>query len=157
MPTFKDSDNIFEKHWRQFQYAMDLHVIGRSALRPIDVMTAYSRCLPAGSVRLTIFDTCVNKAQKNNLLPSDAAKVMQEIKDKLRRAIRETTFQWQDRVDREYDGLVMQGRSHAEFRSLFEKCIADMHEARIRLNCVGNIWLSSRALCVEWSCCVSGS
>ena len=89
---------------------MDLHTLGRTAVRPIDVMTANRRCLPAGSVRWRIVDTCVNKAQKDNRLPSDAARVMNEIKEKLKRAIRETTFHWQDRVEREFDGLMMQGR-----------------------------------------------
>ena len=116
-PPFKDSDMNFDRHWRQFSYALDLHVIGRTGLRPIDVMTAYRRCLPAGSIRLCIFDTCVNKAQKAKRLPGDATKVMEEIKVKLRHAIRETLMQWQDRVEREFAGLVMQGK-RLQFRCL---------------------------------------
>ena len=64
------------------------------------MMTAYHRCLPAGSVRLRFFDTCVNKAQKAKRLPSDAANVMNEIKEKIRLAIHETSMQWQNRAER---------------------------------------------------------
>ena len=79
IPKFPDKDTNFERHWRQFSHVMDLQALGRQALRPMDILVGYKGALMPGSTRLRTYDTIVNRAQKNGLLPGSAMKVMEEI------------------------------------------------------------------------------
>ena len=96
VPILKDSDADFETHWRQFQSLLDCYSFGRTAVRPIDALNYYRLALPQGSTRALIYDTIFKQAMIDGRLPNDAQGVFDEIKDRLREAIRETLFQKQD-------------------------------------------------------------
>ncbi len=61
LPVLKASDTDVDKHWRQFQSILDCHAFGRKAVRPYDVLVVYRKCLPLGSIRLRIFNTCLER------------------------------------------------------------------------------------------------
>ena len=97
LPQLNDSDVDFDKHWMQFQSILDCHSFGRKGVRPMDVLLVYRKCLPIGSARLRIFNTMFARAMKRGRLPDQAREVMDEIRTKLQRDIRETFIQKQDR------------------------------------------------------------
>ena len=131
LPVLKDSDTDFESHWRQFQSVLDCHSFGRQGVRPLEVLTVYRRCLPAGSTRLQIYEIMLKRAQKKGRLPNEAKDVLDEIKARLRTAIRETDFQREDRLDREFQALTMGQKTHAEFRAQFEGKLDELEDADI--------------------------
>ena len=106
---------------------MALQSFGRTGQRPIDLLVAYRQALIAGSIRLRIYDTIHDRANRQGLIPEQAMVVLEEIKDRMK-DIKETPFQTQIRLDNDFKGLTMGGRPHAEFRSLFEQKIDEMEE-----------------------------
>ena len=75
----------------------------------------------------------IKKARKSGKLPEYAAEVLEEVRTRLARVIRETPFQRQDRLDKEFEALQMGKLSHAEFRSLFEEKVEDMEDAKLSM------------------------
>ena len=130
IPVLKDSDTDFDRHWRQFQSILDCHNYGRTGVRPLDVLALYRKAFPAGSIRLQIYDNVQVRAQRQGRLPLQAKEVLEEIKTRIKAAIRETPFQREDRLDKEYQALVMGPKSHAEFRAQFEAPLAFLRRYR---------------------------
>ena len=87
LPVIKDSDFDFERHVREFQSILDCHTFGRRGIRPYDQLTVFRKTLPAGSVRLKVYDTAVKRARKAGKLPHDAKDVYDDIIVKLRTVI----------------------------------------------------------------------
>ena len=88
VPILKDSDADFDTHWRLFQSLLDCHSFGRTAVWPIDALNYYRLALPAGSTRLLIYDTMFKQAMIDSRLPTEAKTVFDEIKKRLKFAIR---------------------------------------------------------------------
>ena len=97
-------------------------------ISPLEVLTVYERCLPIGSVRLCIYNTRVDRARCNGRLPAEAKDVLEEVKTKVRKALFETDFQREDRLDKEFEALQMGRMTHAEFRSLWEEKTDELME-----------------------------
>ena len=76
----------------------------------------------------------VTRAQNKKRLPLEAKAVMDEIVVRLRKAIRETAFQREDRLEKEYHILQMGNRTHAEFRAQFEMKLDEMEDAGMHLD-----------------------
>ena len=57
--------------------------------------------------------------------------MLTEMKAKLRSMIFETTFQREDRLEKEFEALQMGRTSHAEFRSLWEEKLNECLEAGV--------------------------
>ena len=57
--------------------------------------------------------------------------VMEEIKERLREAFKETSFQLEDRVDKEFDRLEMGNMTHAQFDAEWDRKMDDLEEAGI--------------------------
>ena len=129
VPIFKDSDTDFERHWRAYQSLLDCHQFGRTGTRPIDVLNIFRRTLASGSTRMLIYDTIYQRASRRNRLPAEAKEVMEEVKERMSNAIKETLFQKQDRMEKEFHALEMVSKTHAEFRAQYELKIDDMEEA----------------------------
>eukprot|EP00969_Alexandrium_andersonii_P199714 8821164-Alexandrium_andersonii.AAC.1 len=72
MPVIKDSDPDVDKHRRNFQSIIDCHSFGRRGVRPLDVLTAFKKTLPAGSIRLRTCETFIDRARRQGRLPLDA-------------------------------------------------------------------------------------
>ncbi len=56
---------------------------------------------------------------------------MDEVREKLKKAIMETSFQRDDRLDKEFEALSMARMTHVEFRSLWEEKLDEMEDAEI--------------------------
>ena len=133
LPQIKDSDTDFKRHWDNFQNLIDCHSFGKKVPRPYEVLMLLAGTFPANSVRLRIYNTQVDRARKKGRLPHDAAAVLEEIKQRLKQAIRETNFQRQERVDKEFEKLEQGNRVFSEFLSLWEEKLEDMEDAEITI------------------------
>ena len=131
LPVIKDSDFDFERHVREFQSILDCHTFGRRGIRPYDQLTVFRKTLPAGSVRLKVYDTAVKRARKAGKLPHDAKDVYEDIITKLRTVIKETPMQRQERVEREFHELHMGRLPHATFRTEWEHLLDEMEDAGV--------------------------
>ena len=107
---------------------MELQAYGRNGLRPLDLLYGYRRAFNTGSIRLRTYKVIVDRAIKQGRIPEDARAVLEEVKVRIRDDIRETTMQSQTRLEAEFEALAMGGRSHSEFRSLFEEKVDEMEE-----------------------------
>ena len=134
LPVIRDADPDFDKHWRHVQSILDCHAFGRQGVRPLDVLILMKKTLAPSSSRLRTYQTLMDRARKKARLPAEAAKVLEEIKARLNSMIRETSFQREDRLDKEFERLEM-GRSttHVEFRSLFEEKLEELEDAEMGL------------------------
>ena len=133
LPVIKDTDPDLEKHIREFQSIMDCQAVGRKGVRPYDVLLVFRKTLAPGSTRLKVYETEVRRALKAKRLPGDAKAVLDEILTKLRRVIRETAMQKKERVEREFDLLVMGKLSHSTFRAEWEYCLEELEDAGVDL------------------------
>ena len=132
LPRLKDSDTDFESHWLEFQSIMDCHAHGRRAVRPLEVLIVYRKSLADGSVRQKIYDNIFRRARKARKHPEKAAEVLEEVKKKVKNAIRETDFQKTDRVDKEFQQLEQGKLSHTEFRAEWEEKLDELGEVGIK-------------------------
>ena len=107
---------------------MELQAYGRNGLRPLDLLYGYRRAFNTGSIRLRTYNLIVDRAIKQGRIPEDARAVLEEVKVRIRDDIRETTMQSQTRLEAEFEALTMGGRSHSEFRSLFEEKVDEREE-----------------------------
>ena len=107
---------------------LEISCIGQEDPRPIDVLMGYKRCLAPGSVRMRTYDLIMARAMKLGQVKDDPTTVINQLKKRMKEDIRETTFQAQSRLDKEYEALEMRGRTHGDFRSLFETKIEEMME-----------------------------
>ena len=107
--------------------------MGKKGVRPYDMLTVFRKTLAPGSTRLKVFDTVVKRARKLGRLPAEAKEVFDEVVIKLRRTIRETVMQKQERVEREFDQLQMGKLSHSTFRAEWEYCLEDLEDAGVDL------------------------
>ena len=131
LQVLKDTETDFERHYRHFQSIVDCHSVSRGVITPLEVLTLYRKCLPVGSTRERAYTTLVTRAQRNGRLPKEASAVLAEMREKLRTMIFETTFQRQDRLEKEFDALQMNKSSHTEFRSLWEEKVDECLEAGV--------------------------
>ena len=76
---------------------MDCNAYGRKEVRPLNALTVYRKALAEGSVRLRICENQAKRARKNGRLRLKAKEVLEEIKAKVKEAIKETSFQKTDR------------------------------------------------------------
>ena len=129
LPVIKDSNPDFEKHWRHFQSLLDCHSFGRQGVRPLDVIVLLRKTLPDNSSRKRTYDTLVDRARKKGRLPDEAKEVLTELRARLTMVIRETPFQKEDRLDKEFEKLDMNRMTHVEFRSLFEEKLEELEDA----------------------------
>ena len=132
LPVLKDSDVNFEDHWLSFTSIMEMHSFGRKGVRPMDRLVAFGTSLAKGGTRHRLYTTAWKQAQRDKRFPEQAAAVLLEIYTKLSGSLRETDFQKKTRLDREFEALDMRGRTHAEFRSMFEEKLFDMDCAGIK-------------------------
>ena len=86
-------------------------------MKSYDQLLLYQQCLPEGTTRRQIFDTYINRQRKRKRLPDQAKEVLSEIKGRLKDRIKETEFQRECRVDKEFDVLKQEGRPHYEFHA----------------------------------------
>ena len=107
--------------------------MGKKGVRPYDMLTVFRKTLAPGSTRLKVFDTVVKRARKLGRLPAEAKEVFDEVVIKLRRTIRETVMQKQERVEREFDQLQMGKLSHSTFRAEWEYCLEELEDAGVDL------------------------
>ena len=121
IPVIKDTDPDWDRHWLAFKSILDCHNFGRKEVRPYDVLILLRKALPTHGPRLRIYTTAVDKARRSGKLPGGAQEVLDELQVRLRRVIRETEFQRQDRLDKEFEALTMGRQSHAEFQTQFEE------------------------------------
>ena len=93
------------------------------------MMMLYQQCLPEGSTRRAIWDTYLKRQRKRGRLPVLAADVFEELKKKLQVEVRETSFQKQCRLDREFEQLELGRLSYAKFRVAFEAAVNEKEDA----------------------------
>ena len=126
-----------EDNARQKDYArLDCYGKYGAAVSQYEILLMYRRCLPAGSLRLKIFDNEVKEARKRERLPGDASKVMEEICVRLATVSKESSFQTQSRLDKEMHQLEMGRKSHGEFRANWEELLENMTDAK--MDCVNS-------------------
>ena len=77
---------------------LHLQSIGRRELRPIDRLVAYKEALVKGGTRCLIYETIMNRAEKNHRIPQDAAAVLDEIIARLKEGLKESLLQGQMRL-----------------------------------------------------------
>ena len=77
---------------------MNLQAMGRTGLRPHDLLTGYKIALTPGGIRHRIYETILNRAMREGRIPSESLAVLEEIKTRLKNAIKETIFQTQIRL-----------------------------------------------------------
>ena len=116
LPVIKDSDPDTEQHMRAIQSILDCQSFGKKGARDLDKLVIFKRALATGSVRFKVYEAAIERAYKYGRLPQQAREVYEEIVKKLRAIIRETLIQCQERVDREFEALMMSRSSHAAFR-----------------------------------------
>jgi hypothetical protein len=92
------------------------------------MLELYKTCLASAGTRMRMYTTIHDKASLDGRLPHEAAAVLEEIKTRMKEDIRETKFQSQFRIGAEFKALSMAGRNHADFRSMFEQKLGEMHE-----------------------------
>jgi hypothetical protein len=102
-------------------------------VRPYDMLTVFRKTLAPGGTRLKVYDTVVKRARKLGRLPLQAKEVYEEILVKLRRTIRETKMQRKERVEKEFEDLVMGKLSHSAFRAEWEYYLEEFDEAGLDL------------------------
>ncbi len=129
LPLLKDADTDFDRHWREVQSIVDCHSFGRRGVRPYDVLMILRKSLAPGSVRLRYYDTEMKKARKRGRLPADAAAVLEEIRDKLKKCNRQTRMQRQDKADRVFEALSQGALPHSSFRALWEEALEELEDA----------------------------
>ena len=83
---------------------------------------------------MRIYDTIMDRAQKRGIVTTKAKEVLDEIRERMKGDIRETLFQRQIRLEREFAALSMQNRSHSDFRSLFEQKVDQMEDAQMEFS-----------------------
>ena len=120
LPVIKDTDTNLERHVREFQSILDCHTVGKKGVRPYAMLSVFRKTLAPGSTRLKVYDTVVNRARKQGRLPEEAKAVFDELLIKLGRTIRETLMQRKERVEKEFDQLMMGKLSHSTFRAEWE-------------------------------------
>ena len=96
--------------------------------------------MPAGSVRLKVYDIAIKRARKAGKLPHDAKEVYDALIVKLRSVIRETKMQKQERVEKEFHDLTMGRLPHATFRTEWEYLIDEMEEAGVDMPTEGTLF-----------------
>ena len=65
LPVIRDSDLDLEKHLREFRGIVDCYALtGNQGIRAYDLLVVFKKTLVAGSTRLKIYDSEVNKAVK---------------------------------------------------------------------------------------------
>ena len=82
---------------------------------------------------MRLYNTIVDRARRKEMLPNDAPKILDELKRRLGRLIRETGFQRKDRLDKEFENLEMGRKTHSEFRTLWEEKMEDMEAAGMEI------------------------
>ena len=126
--------------------------------KPYDVLELYRKCLPVGSVRLKIYETIIKRAQRKKMLPFKAEVVLEEVKTKLKKAIRETPYQKATRLEGEFEALEMRGKTHPAFKAAWEDQLDEMEEADMKI--VFDVEALFRKyiakLTDDQSCCPSG-
>jgi hypothetical protein len=133
LPVIKDTDTDLDRHIREYQSILDCHTIGKKGVRPYDMLTVFRKTLAPGGTRLKVYDTVVKRARKLGRLPLQAKEVYEEILVKLRRTIRETKMQRKERVEKEFEDLVMGKLSHSAFRAEWEYYLEEFGDAELDL------------------------
>ena len=133
LPVIKDTDPDWDKRYRQFKSIIDCHAFGRRGVRPYDVILLLRKTLPSTGPRIRVYNTVIEQAQLAGRLPQEAAAVLETLELRLRQVIRETPFQKQDRLDKEFEKLEMGRSSHADFQTLFEEKVMLMEQAGLSI------------------------
>ena len=94
-------------------------------------MTVYRKCFVNAGTRQLCYDNIHKRASIDGRLPHKAKDVLEEIKKAQKRLVRETQFQKQDRLDKQFDQLNMGAKSHGLFRTEFESLLISMKEAEL--------------------------
>ena len=131
LPVIKDTDPDLEGHLREFQSIIDCHALGRQGVRPYDMLTVFRKTLAPGSTRLKVYDTAIKRARKMGRLPTDAKEIFDEVVKKLRKTIRETRMERQERAERTFDELQMGRLPHSAFRAEWEFCLEELEDAGV--------------------------
>ena len=120
LPIIKDSDPDFDTHWRRYYSAIQAHSFGRQGVRPWDIIQLIKKTLHPGSTRLMIYNMLYDRAERTGRFPDEAKEVLEEMKIRLRDCIKETSFQKEERLEREMNDLTFGNKPHAEFQAQFE-------------------------------------
>ena len=131
LPVIKDTDPDLDSHLREFHSLIDCHSFGKRGVRPYDMLLVFRRTLAPGSTRLKVYDTVMNRARKKGSLPDKAKSVFDEVISVLRKTIRETKMERQERAEKVFEELQMGRLPHSAFRAEWERCLDEMEDAGI--------------------------
>ena len=107
LPVIKDTGPDLDRHIREFQSILDCHTFGKRGVTPYDMLTVFRKTLAPGSTRLKVYDTALKRARKQGRLPLEAKEIFEEIIKKLKRTIRETRMERQERTEKAFEDLIM--------------------------------------------------
>ena len=131
IPVLLDQQTDLDKFLTEFENVLDCHTFGRRKVRPFDRLMLFKRCFPPGSARLLVYDGAIRRARRRGLLPGNAEHVYQDIITEMRKTVRETLLQRQERVEAKFAALSMGALPHGKFRVMWEDKLEDMEEANM--------------------------